>query len=229
MISNAEGARRQKHRLAIKRNSRNRFDGLSLLRSIYDSEASAIFFDPQYRALLDKMSYGNEGESRERKRVALPQMTDDIIDEFLGEIQRVLRPSGHLFFWVDKFTIGSGRHVRYLRPWRSLEIVDLIHWNKLRPGMGRRARCRSEYIIVVQKIPTRAKGIWNDHRIDDSWPEQSDRSVHPHAKPYQLTERLIRAVTKRGDLVVDPCAGGYSVLDACRASGREFMGCDLKG
>ena len=227
-------AMRRKNRLAIKRDARNRFDGLALLRSTYDGEAAAVFFDPQYRAILDKMSYGNEGKSRERARVALPQMGHEKIHEFIGEIARILKPSGHLFFWFDKFAIGSGLHTRYLRPWTSggarpaLAIVDLIHWNKMRPGMGRRARCRSEYLVIIQKQPTRAKGIWIDHRIDDSWPEQSDRSIHPHAKPHQLTERLIRATTKRGDVVVDPCAGSYVVLDACIATGRIFVGCDLK-
>lgn len=222
------GALRRKNRLAIKRDARNRFDGLDLLRCTYDREVAAVFFDPQYRAMLDKMAFGNEGKTRERARIALPQMDDATIKSFIAEIQRVLKPSGHLFFWVDKFTIGSGLHARYIRPFKDLAIVDLIHWNKMRPGMGRRARCRSEYIVVVQKQPTRAKGIWIDHRIDDSWSEQSDRSVHPHAKPHQLTERLIRATTKRGDVIVDPCAGSYVVLDACIASGRTFVGCDLK-
>jgi DNA modification methylase len=43
-----------------------------------------------------------------------------------------------------------------------------------------------------------------------------------------LIERLIRATTKAGDLVVDPCAGSYVVLEACRVSGRQFVGCDLE-
>jgi site-specific DNA-methyltransferase (adenine-specific) len=125
--------------------------------------------------------------------------------------------------------VGSGRHLGLFAYAPDLAIVDLICWNKLRNGMGRRARCRSEYLVVAQKKPTRAKGVWTDHRLDDSWPEMSDRSIHPHAKPRQLTERLIRAATKRGDLVVDPCAGSYGVLDACHATGRRFVGCDLVG
>lgn len=201
--------------------------GFGLLQGLEKRTAAAVVFDPQYRGLLDAMGYGNEGEGRERKRAGLPQMTDALIGDFIEQIQRVLRPSGHLFLWVDKFTIGAGRHLRYLQRAPLLQVVELIHWNKMRPGMGRRARCRSEYLVVCQKLPLRAGGVWTDHRIDDSWAEASDRSVHPHAKPHQLTERLIRATTKIGDLVVDPCAGGYGVLEACRLSRREFLGCDL--
>jgi len=34
-------------------------------------------------------------------------------------------------------------------------------------------------------------------------------------------------MTKEGDLVVDPCAGSFIVLDICLELGREFMECDL--
>lgn len=220
-------APRRPYRLTkVPRNVPNKMGGVGLLRSLRAREASAVFFDPQYRGILDAMAYGNEGETREQDRVALPQMTDRDIAQFVEEIERVLAPSGHLFFWVDKFTVGSGRHIQYLAR-TSLAIVDLIHWNKIRPGMGKRARCVSEYLIVLQKPPKRAKDIWNDHRLLDSHTEPPDRSVHPHAKPYQLIERLIRCVTKSGELVVDPCAGSYVVLDACRITGRQFVGCDL--
>jgi site-specific DNA-methyltransferase (adenine-specific) len=44
-----------------------------------------------------------------------------------------------------------------------------------------------------------------------------------------LQERLIQAVTNPGDIVVDPAAGGYSVLKAARNTERRFLGCDLLG
>jgi site-specific DNA-methyltransferase (adenine-specific) len=150
-----------------------------------------------------------------------------MIGILIREIGRVLKPSAHLFLWVDKFMIGEGRHARLLAAAPELRIVDILCWNTLRFGMGRRLRCTTEYLVVAQKPPIRAKGVWTDRAIRDCWTEQSDRDVHPHAKPSQLTERLIRAVTRRGDLVVDPCAGGYGVLEACRLSGREFVGCDI--
>jgi site-specific DNA-methyltransferase (adenine-specific) len=154
-------------------------------------------------------------------------MSDRQIATFVQEIARVLAPSGHLFLWIDKFTACEGDHRRYTMHAPELRRVDFICWNKMRPGMGRRSRCRTEYLVVLQKEPVRAKGIWTDHRLDDCWPEMSDRGIHAHAKPHQLTERLIRAVTKRGDIVLDPCAGGYGVLEACAHTGRNFIGCDL--
>lgn len=208
------------------RNARNKMGGAELLHSLDDGCAALAILDPQYRGVMDKMKYGNEG-ARQKARARLPQMTDDDVSFFVEEIARVLKPSGHLMLWLDKFGLGTATHIRWARRAKGLALVDLIHWNALRFGMGKRSRGTSEYVAVYQKQPTRAKGSWSDHRLRDSWAEAADRERHPHAKPHALTERLIRAVTKKGDLVVDPCAGGYGVLEACRLTGREFVGCDL--
>ena len=208
------------------KNQRNRMGGAALLASLGDGKVALAFLDPQYRGVLDKLKYGNEGK-RQIGRAALKQMTDGDIAVFVEEIERVLKPSGHLCLWVDKFTVVEGRHLRWLRRASKLRRVDMISWRKTRPGMGRRARCFTEFMIVLQKEPTRAAGVWRDRGIPDSWPEAVDRDIHTHSKPVALTLRLIRAVTKPGDLVVDPCAGGYGVLEACRASNRQFIGGDL--
>jgi site-specific DNA-methyltransferase (adenine-specific) len=210
----------------VERNARQRIDAVELLSRIPDRIATMFFFDPQYRAVLDKLAFGNEGE-RQQGRAALKSMSDGDIAFVIEEAGRVLNPSGHLLLWMDKFSLASGHWRRWVRHAPQLEIVDLISWNKMRPGMGRRTRCQTEFLIILQKVPLRAKDIWTDHRLTDFWTESSDRGIHAHAKPYQLTERLIRAATQRGDLVIDPCAGGYGVLEACRASGREFIGGDL--
>jgi hypothetical protein len=44
-------------------------DALALLRSLPDRCTPLVFFDPQYRGVLDKLKYGNEGAVR---RVASP-------------------------------------------------------------------------------------------------------------------------------------------------------------
>lgn len=209
----------------LKRNERQQMDGVELLEQLPKNIVDCFFFDPQYRNVLDQMKFGNEG-ARQQGRAKLPQMTDDTIGFFLEELARVSRPSAHGFLWMDKFCVATGVFRKWLRR-TPFEVVDLLAWNKMRPGMGRRLRCVTEYCVVLQKPPTRAKDIWTDHSIRDAWNEFSDRDIHAHCKPYALTERLIRATTKAGDLVVDPCAGGYGVLEACLATGREFLGSDL--
>lgn len=92
--------------------------------------------------------------------------------------------------------------------------------------MGYRTRRKSEYLIVFQKAPVSAKSCWTDHTIPDVWEEKAAKT-HPHSKPVELQKRLIAAVTSEGDTVLDPAAGSYSVLSACRELGRDFIGSDL--
>lgn len=81
----------------IKPNRRQRMEGREFLSLLPEASIPAVFFDPQYRGILDKQKYGNEKESRGRKRSALPQMPECDIVEFIQAIDRILTPSGHLF------------------------------------------------------------------------------------------------------------------------------------
>ena|SRR5436305_3912624 len=77
-------------------NTKLKMDGLTLLKSLENNSVSTVFFDPQYRGVLDKMNYGNEGE-RQIERSKLIQMDEKKIISFVREVNRVLKPSGHLF------------------------------------------------------------------------------------------------------------------------------------
>ncbi len=207
----------------IEINHKNSFDGLLFLKHIKECVVSCVFFDPQYRGVLDKLRYGNEGK-RQIARAKLSQMSEETIHSFLEEIARVLRPSGHLFFWIDKFHLCEG--VKQYVP-ENMQIVDLITWNKERLGMGYRTRRCCEYLLVLQKKPIRAKDIWLKHDIRDCVSEKITDKVHTHQKPHFLQKSLIESVTKEQDIVLDPCAGSFSIMKACLELKRNFLGTDI--
>ena len=208
-------------------NERIRMDGLAFLAALPEGGFPAAFLDPQYRGVLDHLSYGNEETARSSRRAALPQMTEEI-PEFVRGIERVLIPSGHLFLWVDKFHLCTGVH-EWLRG-SGFSIVDMITWHKGRLGMGYRSRRTSEHLMVLQKPPRKAKGVWTSHDIPDVWSEKTvGRGGGVHPKPVGLQAALISAVTNPGDIVVDPAAGSFTVREACRDRGRNFLGCDING
>lgn len=206
-------------------NYKNLADGLDLLSNINDMSIATAFFDPQYRGVLDKLKYGNEGQARGKARSELTQMSEDTIIKFINEIDRVLKESGHLFLWVDKFHLCQG-----VLDWftdTSLNLVDMIVWDKGKIGMGYRTRRKSEYLIVFQKSPVKAKICWTDHSIPDVWEEKTPK-IHAHSKPVELQRRLINATTTDGDVVLDPASGGYSVFEACKLLKRDFIGGDIE-
>ncbi len=143
-------------------------------------------------------------------------MTEAEISHFVRGIDRALIPSGHLFLWVDKFHLCQG-----VRPWldgTSLDIVDLVTWDKGTFGMGYRTRRRAEYYVILQKQQRRAKGVWKTHTIPDVIQERASQAVHPHTKPVGLQGDLMAAVSHEGDVVIDPAAGSFSVLQAAHLS-----------
>ncbi len=212
----------------LKTNTRLKMEGRKFLSQLPETSFPVVFFDPQYRGILDKMSYGNEGEKRGRKRTELPQMSEKVIAEFIQEINRILIHSGHLFLWMDKFHLCQG-----FSAWldgTALDIVDLINWNKVKMGMGYRTRRVGEYLVVLQKLPKKAKGVWKIHNIRDIWEERIvNNGKHTHQKPINLQSKLIAAVSNEGDIIVDPAAGSFSVMTAAINERRNFLGCDING
>jgi site-specific DNA-methyltransferase (adenine-specific) len=204
------------------RNVAQRGDALELLQSLPSGCSPLVFFDPQHRSVLDKLKFGNE-DSRQCGRAQLPAMTEEYIDACCLEIARVLVPSGYLMRWLDTFGLCEAHHLRVKQ---VLLPVDLISWDSGRFGMGKRTRRQGDYLIILQRPPVMAK-TWTDHSIRNRWTEKVERNGHAHVKPRGLIGRLIGAVTKPGDLVIDPAAGSFVVMREAIALGREFIGCDI--
>lgn len=205
-------------------NKRLNLDGLELMNNLESQSIDLCFFDPQYRGVLDKMKYGNEGK-RQIGRSILMQMNEKEIKEFIIEINRLLKPSRYLMLWIDKFHLCEG-----VQEWlksTKLNIVDLITWDKCKIGMGYRSRRKSEYLLVIQKSPKKAKDTWKIHSIPDVWSEKiptDELKAHPHTKPKGLQKALIESCTSKDELVLDPAAGSFSVLECCLELKRNFIG-----
>lgn len=212
-------------------------DGIVLIRSLKNESVDACFFDPQYRSVVEKMKYGNEG-ARQKGRALLSQMNEATIMYFMSQIMYPLKDSGHLFMWIDKFVLCEGSHLKWIeyvntangripeKP--TLNLVDMITWDKKSFGMGYRSRRTAEHLLIFQKTPKTTKN-WKVKNIRDVWSEkiENPRKGHPHKKPIGLTEQLINAVVPESGIVLDPCSGSFSTFDACKNAGRDFIGCDI--
>jgi adenine-specific DNA-methyltransferase len=54
-----------------------------------------------------------------------------------------------------------------------------------------------------------------------------EKTIHPCQFPVALAQRLVRGLTKKGDLVVDPFCGVASAGVAAVVEGRRFLGAEL--
>ncbi len=95
-------------------------------------------------------------------------------------------------------------------------------------GMGYRTRKQCEYVLLLQKKPTKVKGHWTIKNIRDIWSEKIIQKTHPHVKPKGLQTELIKTSTKTDDFILDPCAGSYLILELAKELKRNFIGCDIE-
>ena len=58
-------------------------------------------------------------------------------------------------------------------------------------------------------------------------PNAKERLGYPTQKPLALLERIVRASSNEGDLVLDPFCGCGTTIDACRKLNRQWAGIDI--
>ncbi len=71
-------------------------------------------------------------------------------------------------------------------------------------------------------------GDWKDHcRWPDLFHSEREKHWHEWQKPLAEVESLIKYFSEPGQLVLDPCGGGFTSAVAARNLGRRFVGCDI--
>jgi site-specific DNA-methyltransferase (adenine-specific)/modification methylase len=101
----------------------------------------------------------------------------------------------------------------------------VLVWEKDGPGMGD-TNCPwgmgSEFILFFQK-GAREKSAKRRNSVIHTPQLRPSDLIHPHEKPEQLLEQLIRASTSEGDFLVDPFGGSGSLVRAARRCGRSAV------
>jgi site-specific DNA-methyltransferase (adenine-specific) len=78
-------------------------------------------------------------------------------------------------------------------------------------------------ILVFSKGKWQKRGRWCDLLHCDF----KQKEWHPWQQPLPDVEMLVRYFSEPGDLVVDPCGGGFTTAVACRNLGRRCIACDV--
>jgi len=179
-----------------------------------------VFCDPQYEKVSNVL----------HTNYPLYPQSDYQIMRIIEQVGRVLKPSSFCLLWINKGLLGSDRIAAWMIKAPNLKIVDCLVWYKKNTlGLGTWLRSNAEFCFLLQKYPTTGKKFTN-RSFGTAWEENSlptSQRKYPHQKPRELIKTLITATTQEGDLVVDPCAGSFVVLDVCQELKRDYLGCDL--
>lgn len=85
----------------------------------------------------------------------------------------------------------------------------------------------SKYAKVVDKTASKGPSlndVWNIPFIN---PAAKERLGYPTQKPEELLDRIIKASSNEGDIVIDPFCGGGTTLSVAQKLNRKWIGIDI--
>lgn len=188
-------------------------DALHILRQLPDKSIDLVVTDPPYG---DNIGYGIHNRTiagNEHPLIALSVMY---------EAYRVLKANASAYMFCGM------RHLDLIRAffqgYTKYSIRDVLIWDKMLRGRGHGFRRQYECILVLEKGKPRYRslGLPNVLRF------QRARAIrHPHEKPVELIETLIRQSSDEQDVVLDPFVGSGTTAVAAQRLKRRYVGVEL--
>ena len=122
--------------------------------------------------------------------------------------------------WIDANVVPGykaikGVHARL----EALAASDLLHWPKRGSGFPRLER-------YAEAVPGRClNDVFED--IPPVNAQAQERTGYPTQEPLALLDRIIKASSNEGDVVLDPFCGCATACVSAESLGRQWIGIDL--
>lgn len=150
---------------------------------------------------------------------------DDFVEQIeeLAELaERVLVPGGTFVAYLGHHRFND--KLRALDKHLTFQWVSTAVWTGARNGVPRLKLVSKSIPLVIY-----SKGTWEPlHMWSDTFITQSrEKDWHPWQRPLHEVESLVQYFSRPGDLVIDPCGGGFTTAIACHRENRRFVGCDI--
>ena len=193
-------------------------DSLSVLKKMRDKSVQLIFADAPYN--IGK-KFGNNIDKW--------KSVQDYIEwckTWINECMRVLSDTGTMYFMT------ATQHMPYLDVYVSekYNVLCRIIWAYDSSGVQSKKGARRK-LIDYRKNPPQLYGtqkvpgnVWDFSRVRFKMDEYEN---HPTQKPEALMERIVRASSNPGDVILDPFSGSFTTSAVGTRLGRICVGIDL--
>ena len=186
-------------------------DCLAVLPQMPKESVDLVVTDPPYLARY---------RDRQGRTVANDDRAEWLRPAF-AEIYRVMK--NHRFC-VSFY--GWPKVDRFFAAWRAAGFYPVAHlvWPKSYTSRQQFVRYQHEQAFVLAKgRPSRPA-----YPIGDVLPwRYSENRLHPTQKPVEGLRPVVRAFSRRGNVVLDPFCGSGSTLVAAQSLGRRYIGIEL--
>ena len=200
----------------------------ALLRLLGNQKVDYLLTDPPYGIAYESTMARRGRRKRPLENDGVAEF-DGFLTRAMPAIKEVMKP-GAVLHW---FAGGSGPEPvlgkALLAIAEHLNLLNVIVWDKVDPGLGWRWRRSWEAIIeAANGRPTTWHGGKDSRdilRYPRAIPGADD---HPTPKPIPLLEELIRAAAPTRGLILDPFLGAGSTLIAAERTGRTCYGIEIE-
>lgn len=199
------------HSPALPRNTVLHGDCIEVLATLPAESVDLVLTDPPYLC-----NY----RDRSGRRVANDNNSAWVSPAFEA-IARVMKPGS---FCVSFY--GWQHAEVFLNAWRTAGFTPVGHLVFPKPYVSSTRLIASSH----EQAYVLAKGRWQMHgpALRDVLPwAYTGNLLHPTQKPLKALTPIIDALSRPGQLVLDPFAGSGSTLVAARDAGRDYLGIEL--
>lgn len=189
-------------------------DALQVIKTLPDACADLLITDPPYG---NNIAYG---ETRKRRIAGDEHPLLGLM--VLSAAWRLLKKNAtaYMFFGIRHLPLIQSFFQSYTR----YRIRDILIWDRQDLGLGYAFRKQYEGILVLEKGKPH-------YRLTDVRTLLSIQRVntreHPHKKPVELLELLIRHSSDVGEVVFDPFLGSGTTAVAAQQLGRHYFGIEI--
>jgi DNA modification methylase len=174
--------------------------------------------------------------------MASGEMSDEAFTAFLAKvwtgIESALVPGGIAYLCMDWRHVSNTLHAMGQT---SLELLNLIVWDKKAGGMGSFYRSRHELVFLAKKPGDEHKNrvqlgsngrdrcnVWTYDGVNGFGAAKAKaRDLHPTVKPMAMVRDALFDSSDRGDVVFDLFCGSGTTLIAAEVSKRKGRAIEL--
>ncbi len=219
-------------------------EGLTLLKELEDSTVDLVLTDPPY--IISRESgmnnlFNSEDKSKAKYGDKFAIQTDygdwdskftlDILNEFIQEYYRVLKPGGTCIIFFDLWKIESLKKLLKDSKFYKLRFIEWIKTNPVPINSKISYLTNSREIAIC--CNKKGKSTFNskyDNGIYKYPIYQGARGIdriHPTQKSLPLFEELIKKHTNKNDLVLDTFGGSATTYIASLNTKRACISCEV--
>lgn len=206
-------------------------DSKDLCAVLPDDSVNCIITDPPFGVdALSNQAVTQEGKQHARKIAndSDPEIAVKIFDEVMDALLPKTVADADLYIFTAWSVLDHWIDVAKRLERHDFIYKNMLIWEKNGASMGDTNAWGTSYEVIL--FLKKGKRVRTDKRrpgVITVGQLPPATLIHPHEKPTDLLQILLRHSTSEGDLVVDPFGGSGSLVRAAREIGRSGIAMEL--